>query len=194
LTRSPPDLAREIRIEPLVDHLPVLETVIGWHWTEFGYEDPGGSASEWQADLLATLQRDRVPLAYVALDGETPVGSAELIEHDLDSRRDLSPWLAGVFVHPEFRGKGLGHRLVRMIEERAGSLGFSRIYCFTENAAKFYVGLGWRRYAKDLLQGRAVTILVRVLDPAPDRVGSGVVRPHRRTRARAAPRRRTRIT
>ncbi|MCI4350433.1 MAG: GNAT family N-acetyltransferase [Thermoplasmata archaeon] len=156
----------EIRIEPLLDHLATVATVIGWHWTEFGYEDPGGSAASWRADLLATLQRDRVPLALVALDGPKPVGSAELIEHDLDSRRDLSPWLAGVYVAPAYRRAGLGRRLVRTIEGRAADLGFSCLFCFTEDAAEFYVAIGWQRYAEAVLQGRAVTILRRELSPS----------------------------
>jgi GNAT superfamily N-acetyltransferase len=184
--RSPRAPETVIRIEPIVDHFSVVETVIGWHWAEFGYEDPGGSAAEWQAELLATFQRDRVPLGYVALDGESPVGSAELIEHDLASRRDLSPWLAGVYVHPAYRHLGLGRRLVRTIEGVAGDLGFPRIYCFTETAAAFYEGMGWRWYAGDLLQGRAVTLLVRELAPSPGRsLAEGRAPPDRMQRRRA---------
>ena len=154
---------RDIRIEPMVDHPEVIATVVGWQWAEFGFEDPGGSAAEWCADLLATFSRDAVPLGYLAMEGERPVGSSELIEHDLDSRQDLTPWLAGVFVDPEFRGMGLGRRLVRTVEAKAADLGFSRIYCFTESAAAFYREIGWRRLATGRLFGRSITVLQREL-------------------------------
>ncbi|MCI4318604.1 MAG: GNAT family N-acetyltransferase [Thermoplasmata archaeon] len=160
-SRVAPLAPRDIRIEPMVDHPSALESVVGWQWAEFGFEDPGGSAAEWCADLLATFSRDEVPLGYLAMEGDQPVGSSELIEHDLRSRRDLTPWLAGVIVRPDLRGCGVGRRLVRTVESKAADLGFSTIYCFTESAAPFYRKLGWTRFGSDRLYGHRVTILRR---------------------------------
>jgi hypothetical protein len=42
-------------------------------------------------------------------------GSAMLIAHDMDTRMELSPWLAGVFVAPKRRGCGVGAALVRRV-------------------------------------------------------------------------------
>ena len=40
------------------------------------------------------------------LPNEVPVGTASLVTKDLPSSPDLTPWLAGVLVRPEFRGRG----------------------------------------------------------------------------------------
>ena len=46
-------------------------------------------------------------------------GSAAIIEHDMDTRMELSPWLASVFVAPEFRKRGIGSKLVTHVMEQA---------------------------------------------------------------------------
>src|ERR687894_3200472 len=56
---------------------------------------------------------------FVLLDGGTPAGTASLTHGDLAARPDLTPWLAGVFVLPAFRGRGHATALVR----RGGAVG-----------------------------------------------------------------------
>jgi N-acetylglutamate synthase-like GNAT family acetyltransferase len=75
-------------------------------------------------------------------DGEL-LGSAMLLAHDMDSRPQLTPWLAGVFVKPQCRGKGIGSALVRHIEGEARSLGVSTLYLYTPNAESLYERLDW---------------------------------------------------
>ena len=66
-----------------------------------------------------------------------------LLVHDMDSRPQLTPWLAGVFVKPQFRGKGIGSALVRRIEAEGRSLGVSTLHLYTPNAESLYERLGW---------------------------------------------------
>ena len=51
-----------------------------------------------------------------------------------------------VYVHPDFRGGGMGRHIVRSIEQKAGGT-FDRLELFTpnEDASRFYEALGYRR-------------------------------------------------
>ena len=48
-----------------------------------------------------------VPLTVVASIEGVPVGSASLLEEDMETHADLSPWLASVFVLPTSRRQGI---------------------------------------------------------------------------------------
>jgi N-acetylglutamate synthase-like GNAT family acetyltransferase len=56
---------------------------------------------------------------------------------------DHSPWLAGLFVVPQHRGKGVGALLVGSAEREAASLGIERLYLYTPVSEHFYERLGW---------------------------------------------------
>jgi GNAT superfamily N-acetyltransferase len=89
------------------------------------------------------LNRDRIPLTLLALVESQPVGTASIFLHDMDTRMDLTPWLAAVYVLPEFRGQGIGSQLVRAIEDVATRLQLERLYLFTPDREDFYARLGW---------------------------------------------------
>jgi len=70
----------------------------------------------------------------VAIDGDEPVGGIALVRSNMDSHRDLSPWLAGTLVHPTRRGEGIGSALVKHAVHRARELRVGRLYLYTERA------------------------------------------------------------
>ena len=45
-----------------------------------------------------------------------------LKENDLWSRKDLNPWMASLYVVPEYRGKGIGSSLVTHAAETAKTI------------------------------------------------------------------------
>ena len=104
---------------------------------------PGDSVEARMARLRNFSERDRIPLTVVAHDGRQLLGSASLIPHDMDTRMELTPWLAGVFVAPEHRGRGIGAALVRDIMAEAGQLSVPVLYLYTVHREKFYANLGW---------------------------------------------------
>jgi N-acetylglutamate synthase-like GNAT family acetyltransferase len=61
----------------------------------------------------------------------------------MDTRLELTPWMAGVFVAPEHRRKGVGAQLVRRIMAEAATLKVSLLYLYTVHSEKFYANLGW---------------------------------------------------
>jgi GNAT superfamily N-acetyltransferase len=82
-----------------------------------------------------------VPQGVVLLEDGAPAGTASLDHADLDTRPDLTPWLANVFVAPEFRGRGHARRLVRYIEAASRTGGGTEVlYLHTEDAMALYAG------------------------------------------------------
>jgi len=105
----------------------------------------------------------QIPTTYVAIAGEQLLGSACLVKHDMDTRPELSPWLAGVFVAPSQRRRGIGAALIQKAVEEAGLLGIERLYLYTLTSDTFYLKLGWsvleRTFYKRLWEEQEVTIM-----------------------------------
>jgi N-acetylglutamate synthase-like GNAT family acetyltransferase len=99
------------------------------------------------------------------LDNEL-LGSASLIEHDMDSRFDLTPWLAGVFVAPQHRRQGIGAALVRRVMDEAASLRISKLYLYTVESTAFYANLGWSPVEKTRYREQEVSIMSLSTTPA----------------------------
>jgi GNAT superfamily N-acetyltransferase len=127
----------------LADYPQNLPTVAGWIFDEWGWEMPGSTLEGIQAEFSLHLNRDRIPLTMLALAEGQPAGTASIFLHDMDARMDLTPWLAAVYVVPEFRGQGIGSQLVREIEAVAIRLQLERLYLFTPDQEAFYARLGW---------------------------------------------------
>jgi N-acetylglutamate synthase-like GNAT family acetyltransferase len=94
--------------------------------------------------LQKRANRRAIPTVIVAtLEGEL-AGSATLAESDLETRRDLTPWMRDVFA-PQLRRRGIASTLVRRIVEEAHGLGVAELYLFTTGKMReqLYVDLGW---------------------------------------------------
>jgi GNAT superfamily N-acetyltransferase len=102
-------------------------------------------------------------MAVVATDGPTLCGSAILIGADMDTRPELSPWLAGVFVVPEFRRRGIGTSLVEYITDRAGAMGVPTLYLYTPSAERLYSRLGWVPIDRCMYKGVSVVVMSKML-------------------------------
>src|SRR3989441_75245 len=122
----------------LADHLKFLPTVAQWHHQEWGYLRAGDTLEARMERLRNECGHAEIPTTVVAIENGAVLGSAMLIEHDMDSRPDLSPWLASVFVAPERRRQGMGAALVRRIIDEGRVLGERRLYLYTPDAEEFY--------------------------------------------------------
>jgi len=162
-------------IDPLADHPEHVSVLARWHHAEWGDLIPESSLEQRVEKLRAEMNRDGIPMAFLALRGSTPVGSASLRLFDMHGRTDLSPWLGGVFVAREHRRKGTGSRLVQVVVDKAAELGIESLYLFTLDKEAYYRGLGWEVLERTDYRGRPVVIMQ--IDPASTRRASRAERP-----------------
>jgi GNAT superfamily N-acetyltransferase len=140
---------------------PDLAPIVAkWLIDAFGH--PGGRTVE-QMTARVLAPSDGPEETFVLFDRDTPVGTASLSHDDLASRRDLTPWLAGVFVEPAFRGRGYATALVRQVEAFASAASVPTLWLYTWTAAPLYAQLGWQRAGVEKDRDQEVVLMVRTL-------------------------------
>jgi len=153
-----------LKIVPLAEYPALTAIVAAWEFGEWGHLNPGETLAEREAWMRQeTLNSDRAPLTFVALDDAgRAIGTAALLFDDLkgDPR---NPWLASVYVPPERRGQGIASALVRTVEDAARRFGYRQLYLFTSTAPKLYAGLGWRPLETTRYRGDEIQIMDRAL-------------------------------
>lgn len=130
-------------IEYLADYDELLPVLAGWHHGEWGYLHLGDTAEKRAERMKAHLGVKQVPTTFVALADGEPVGSASLVGYDMEGREDLTPWLASVYVVPEYRRRGVASALVKRVVEEARTLDIETLYLFTWERERLYTRLGW---------------------------------------------------
>ncbi len=139
------------------EHIPTLAT---WHLGQWAYLHENDSVERRIAEFMDEFGSDGIPRTFVAVSDDVALGSASLILHDMETRMDLSPWLASVFVAPEQRNKGIGSVLVKRVVKEAKDLGYKKLYLFTSDRATFYGRLGWKVMEIVEYYGHQQTIMV----------------------------------
>ncbi len=152
-----------MEIAYLADHPEHIEELARLHFAEWGYLNPGDTLDRRIERLTADCGRLAIPAMVVALREHELVGSAALVAHDMSDHRSLTPWLASVFVKPEYRRNGVGSMLVRRVEQEAAALGVETLYLFTPSAAPLYERLGWTLLEHCRYKGVEVDIMSRSL-------------------------------
>lgn len=152
-----------------IDHLaryPGLIPVLArWHHREWQHLNPEtydlqARINEYQqtATDLASL-----PQMLIAHINGHALGSVRLIMSDMDTRPELSPWLASLYVPPDFRRQGIATRLISEIEIVAKQSGFEQLYLFTEDKCEMYNRLGWQEQSHEKYYEKQVIVMTKSL-------------------------------
>ena len=83
-----------------------------------------------------------LPQWYLLLDSGTIAGCAGLVTNDFNSRMDLYPWLAALYIDESYRGNYLSKRLIEKAMQNAAEYGFSQLNLCTEHIG-FYEKFGF---------------------------------------------------
>jgi N-acetylglutamate synthase-like GNAT family acetyltransferase len=149
-----------MRIGYLADHpefVPVLAPAIWLHWREALPEDT--TVEHRVVKLQQHMQKAQLPIALIAHQQGEVLGTASLRHHDLEGREDLSPWLGGVFVMHNHRGKGVASALCQAIKQKASSLSIESLYLFTTDQQRLYERLGWHTIEAATWRGKCSNIM-----------------------------------
>lgn len=132
-----------MKIEYLADHKDVIPILTRWFYREWSYLYPERTEKDFGRLISERVNKDKIPLTLVAFEGDELVGTVCLKTHDMDTKPDLSPWLAGLYVKESWRKKGVGSILVKAIEQKSVELGINHLFLYTPESANFYSTLGW---------------------------------------------------
>jgi predicted N-acetyltransferase YhbS len=153
----------DLNITFLADHPDLIDLLATWFHREWGGRGPTRSIEAIRKNLASRLNRDRLPLTYVArLNGEL-VGSASLKIREMETHPQYLYWLGAVYVATEFRNMGLGSQIVQHSIAEAKRLGVAELYLYTRQHEAFYTRFGWKPIDRPSYHGREVVIMKREL-------------------------------
>lgn len=150
-----------MKVKHLAQHQDAIPMLAAWVHGEWGHlMEPGVTPQTLAGTFAKRTVQGRIPETFVAIEDGAPVGTASLVLHDLEALKDLSPWLAAVYVAPEFRNRGIGSTLVGAVMDEAKILGVQDLYLFTPDRMRFYGRLGWKVLEQREHRGTDVTVMV----------------------------------
>ena len=129
-----------IRILPLFEVPEHSELITDWLFQAFGSEN---SRDFFASIVNSSLRPEGLPVTFVALLDDKPVGTVGLWRCDLISRQDLYPWLAALYIDESQRGCGLGAQLQHHVEAFSRRTGFRELYLYA-TFANYYERFGWQ--------------------------------------------------
>ena len=102
-----------------------------------------------------------IPFALVAHEDATFLGTSSVIASDLEDLPQFTPWVAAVWVEPDYRKHQIGRALVARAADGVFALGIEHAYlCALPARRDFYLG----QYFVPIMENvgpRGVTVFVR---------------------------------
>lgn len=155
-----------ITISPMIEYAEDVPRIAAWFFEEWRSLYGEETQTSVQQRIESWLTRKQIPTAFVAVAEGQVIGTVVLKERELQ-QCPYSPWLAGLFVLPPFRYKGIGALLVSAAESEAALLGVEQLYLYTPASQQFYERLGWCAVEHHQLPSGLIAVMSKRLQPNP---------------------------
>lgn len=152
-----------MRIEYLADHPQVIDLLAQWAHDEWAYLRPGITREQVADEFRERAVKDRVPITLLVMTDQDVVGTISIKAHENATRPGLSPWIGGVYVRSDWRGKGLGKLMMSAAEVEARRLGLQALHLSATDAQAFYEKLGWQVIERRQCQGEDIAVMRKQL-------------------------------
>jgi len=152
-----------MHIDYLCDHPHLIEELAELNFKEWGEFRHGDTLEARTERMRKACGKGAIPSVVVAIEDDRLLGGALLIDSDMKIRPELTPWLAGVYVKAEERGRGVASQLVNRIVEEARALGVQTLYLYTDAAQALYARLGWEVVEEVVYENLPVTVMKFVI-------------------------------
>lgn len=153
-------LKPNLEIKYLKDCPEYIKTCAEWSFSSWGHYTPERTFADFIKSRQEYLNDYKLPLTMIALYNNIPVGMCSLAANR-GILPELTPWLATLYVTPEYRSQGIGKALEQAICNKAKSLGFDKIYCFTSDLSiiSWYQENGWSIRCNSEIHDHTVIVL-----------------------------------
>lgn len=156
----------EVSIQPLSKNEWAIPTLVEMNFSEWESRLTYLSESDWYDFYLRCVQpeTDSLPTTLVAvLDGCAVGGVSIDRQDDLPFYPQYVPWICCLVVAVDFRGRGIGTKLMESAIERAIELGYQQTFLWTFEQVSMYEALGWRSMHQITWQSKTATVMERDL-------------------------------
>ena len=151
----------------LMQRPDAISQLAQWHFQEWRHLFPHRTAQDFANELAECLHQSEMsetelplPQSWVLVSESGEIcGSVSLLLADMTTNRQLSPWLANVFIAPQYRGQGFGRAVVKAAMEKAFSRQLTQLFLFTPDQQAFYEQLGWQLLHQECYEGEWVSIM-----------------------------------
>ncbi|MEK8127960.1 GNAT family N-acetyltransferase [Paenibacillus filicis] len=129
-----------IEIVPVRSRPELLEAAISYFWEKWGSE----TSYRFYRNCIehSCTTKSDLPRFYIAMDEERIIGSYALLRSDLNSRQDLAPWFACLYVDQDYRGERVGALLQQHAVQESREFGYQQLYLCTDLTG-YYERTGW---------------------------------------------------
>ena len=111
----------------------IIKTIVNWMYHWWGKEE-GYSLEELQSYILHSFNsQGKLPQTYGLFIDNKLIGMYQLTYQDLESRPDIYPWVANVYIDKEYRHQGYSRYLLKTVYNYAKENQFHEIYLFTKH-------------------------------------------------------------
>lgn len=155
-----------VEISYLADHPEVLGNLAAGFKAQWATHFADQPVEAIKMGFANCCREKGIPLALVAMVGDSFAGTASLREESGTVCPGIGPWLTHLYVEPAFRNQGIGTSLIRAVEAEAIRNGFAELHAATARAAPVFERLGWKMIEVVEYHADRVFVLHTGLDPA----------------------------
>jgi GNAT superfamily N-acetyltransferase len=145
------------------EHVPELAKI---YFDTWGYINPEETLTEITARMVEVYasSTEVMPETLIAVESGFLLGSATLQEKTrFFPDIDRTPWLAGVYVKPEHRSRGIASLLILAIESAASVAGSETLHLGTHEHEAYYARLGYETIEARDFRGQKTFIMAKPL-------------------------------
>ena len=132
----------------LCNYPQYYKNVADWMFNQWSYLYKDSKKEEWLKNIIKRSNKNSIPEIIICEINSKLVGTASIVQCDMDTHKHLTPWLASVYVAEEERRKGIGTKIVNRMIEECKNLNIKKLYLFTFDMMDFYKKLGWKTIEK----------------------------------------------
>jgi len=159
-----------VRVTVQITHIPddqlVMLAVANWSVQQWQSDFPSDTVETYLTLFkTAITSQDQLPFVFVAWsDNGAPIGTVTLIADDeLPHATEPGPWLAALFVLPEFRHQGVGQALVDVVVSAARNTHHYELFLYTADQMTWYQTMGWSPIRTATLADHEVVVMRKEL-------------------------------